>query len=112
MRRTLTRRDGQRGQIVVFVAVSLLALLGIGALSIDAAYMYDKRNKLTDQVADDVRGHFGPVVFDTVIPRNVRVSEAPSHGLPVIIYDHACAGSQAYVSLAAELIRRLRERVG
>jgi chromosome partitioning protein len=74
--------------------------------------MYDKRNKLTDQVADDVRGHFGATVFDTVIPRNVRVSEAPSHGLPVIIYDHACAGSQAYVSLAAELIRRLRERVG
>ena len=65
-----------------------------------------------DQVADDVRGHFGAVVFDTVIPRNVRVSEAPSHGLPVIIYDHACAGSQAYVSLAGELIRRLRERVG
>ena len=74
--------------------------------------MYDKRNRLTDQVADDVRGHFGKVVFDTVIPRNVRVSEAPSHGLPVIIYDHACAGSQAYVSLAGELIRRLRERVG
>ena len=74
--------------------------------------MYDKRNKLTDQVADDVRGHFGKVVFDTVIPRNVRVSEAPSHGLPVIIYDHACAGSQAYVSLAGELIGRLRERVG
>ncbi len=74
--------------------------------------MYDKRNRLTDQVADDVRGHFGAVVFDTVIPRNVRVSEAPSHGLPVIIYDHACAGSQAYVSLAGELIRRLRERVG
>ncbi len=74
--------------------------------------MYDKRNRLTDQVADDVRGHFGQVVFETVIPRNVRVSEAPSHGLPVIIYDHACAGSQAYVSLAAELIGRLRERVG
>jgi chromosome partitioning protein len=74
--------------------------------------MYDKRNRLTDQVADDVRGHFGKVVFDTVIPRNVRVSEAPSHGLPVIIYDHACAGSQAYVSLAGELIGRLRERVG
>ncbi|MGE0154461.1 MAG: ParA family protein [Reyranellaceae bacterium] len=74
--------------------------------------MYDKRNKLTDQVADDVRGHFGATVFETVIPRNVRVSEAPSHGLPVIIYDYACAGSQAYVSLAAELIGRLRERVG
>ena len=73
--------------------------------------MYDRRNRLTDQVADDVRGHFGATVFDTVIPRNVRVSEAPSHGLPVIIYDHACAGSQAYVSLARELIGRLRERV-
>ena len=68
--------------------------------------MYDKRNKLTDQVAADVRGHFGDKVYETVIPRNVRVSEAPSHGMPVILYDIACAGAQAYVHLAAELLRR------
>lgn len=68
--------------------------------------MYDQRNNLCDLVALDVRGHFGVKVFDTVIPRNVRVSEAPSHGKPVLIYDHRCAGAQAYIQLAAELLRR------
>jgi chromosome partitioning protein len=68
--------------------------------------MYDQRNNLCDQVAADVRGHFGAKVFDTMIPRNVRVAEAPSHGLPVLIYDRGCAGSQAYMRLAAELLRR------
>ena len=68
--------------------------------------MYDQRNNLCDQVAADVRGHFGDKVFDTVIPRNVRVAEAPSHGKPVLIYDHGCAGSQAYIQLAAEMLRR------
>jgi chromosome partitioning protein len=68
--------------------------------------MYDQRNNLCDQVAADVRGHFGSKVFDTVIPRNVRVAEAPSHGKPVLIYDHGCAGSQAYIRLAAEILRR------
>jgi chromosome partitioning protein len=68
--------------------------------------MYDRRNNLCDLVAADVRGHFGDKVYDTVIPRNVRVSEAPSHGLPVLIYDHRCAGSQAYIRLAAEIMRR------
>ena len=68
--------------------------------------MYDRRNNLCDLVAADVRGHFGDKVYDTVIPRNVRVSEAPSHGLPVLVYDHRCAGSQAYVQLAAEILRR------
>jgi chromosome partitioning protein len=68
--------------------------------------MYDQRNNLCDQVARDVRGHFGARVFDTMIPRNVRVAEAPSHGKPVLIYDHACAGSQAYIRLAAEMLRR------
>jgi chromosome partitioning protein len=68
--------------------------------------MYDQRNNLCDQVASDVRGHFGARVFDTMIPRNVRVAEAPSHGKPVLIYDHACAGSQAYIRLAAEMLRR------
>ncbi|HEY1301342.1 MAG TPA: ParA family protein [Stellaceae bacterium] len=68
--------------------------------------MHDRRNNLCDQVADDVRSHLGGKVFDTVIPRNVRVSEAPSHGKPALIYDHRCAGSQAYIQLAAELLRR------
>ncbi|QGN54894.1 ParA family protein [Novosphingobium sp. Gsoil 351] len=72
--------------------------------------MFDRRNRLTDQVAADVRSCLGPLVFETVIPRNVRLSEAPSHGLPALIYDHACAGSQAYMALARELLSRLPER--
>jgi chromosome partitioning protein len=68
--------------------------------------MYDGRNNLSESVALDVREHFGGKVFDTVIPRNVRVSEAPSHGKPVLIYDYRCAGAQAYIQLAAELLRR------
>lgn len=71
--------------------------------------MFDKRNALTEQVAADVRAHFGEKVYQTVIPRNVRLSEAPSHGLPALIYDVKCAGSQAYIKLAAELIQRERE---
>ncbi len=70
--------------------------------------MFDKRNSLTEQVAADVRAHFGEKVYQTVIPRNVRVSEAPSHGLPALIYDVKCAGSQAYIKLAAEVIQRER----
>ncbi|MGW8189209.1 ParA family protein [Sphingomonas hankookensis] len=69
--------------------------------------MYDRRNRLTDQVSDDVRAVLGKVVFDTVIPRNVRLSEAPSHGLPALIYDYRCAGSEAYIALAREVIARL-----
>jgi chromosome partitioning protein len=68
--------------------------------------MYDQRNNLCDLVAADVRGHLGSKVFDTMIPRNVRVAEAPSHGKPVLLYDHGCAGSQAYIRLAAEMLRR------
>ena len=68
--------------------------------------MYDGRNNLSDQVALDVRDHFGAKVFDTMIPRNVRVSEAPSHGKPVLVYDQRCAGAQAYIELAAEILRR------
>jgi len=70
--------------------------------------MYDGRNNLSDQVASDLRSHFGRKVYDTVIPRNVRVSEAPSHGAPVLIYDHRCAGAQAYIHLAGEMLRRER----
>ena len=69
--------------------------------------MFDRRNRLTDQVADDVRDCLGKLVFESVIPRNVRLSEAPSHGLPALIYDHACPGSRAYIALARELIGRL-----
>ena len=77
-----------------------------------ALTMFDRRNRLTDQVAEDVRECLGKLVFDSVIPRNVRLSEAPSHGLPALIYDHSCAGSRAYMALARELIGRLpRERV-
>lgn len=72
--------------------------------------MFDRRNRLTDQVADDVRECLGNLVFESVIPRNVRLSEAPSHGLPALIYDHACAGSRAYMALARELIGRLPEK--
>ncbi|MBF0323845.1 ParA family protein [Magnetospirillum moscoviense] len=70
--------------------------------------MFDKRNNLTEQVAADVRAFFGDKVYDTVIPRNVRISEAPSHGKPVLIYDHKCAGSEAYIHLAAEMLKRER----
>lgn len=68
--------------------------------------MFDRRNNLAQQVATDVRSFLGKRVYDTVIPRNVRVSEAPSHGMPVLLYDFRCAGSQAYVQLAGEVLRR------
>ena len=66
--------------------------------------MYDKRNRLTEQVADDVKACLGDLVFETVIPRNIRITEAPSHGMPVIIYDPNCIGSKAYQELAREII--------
>jgi chromosome partitioning protein len=72
--------------------------------------MYDRRNSLSEQVARDVRAHFGETVYSTVIPRNVRVSEAPSFGKPVLVYDLKCAGSQAYLKLAREVVVRERER--
>ncbi len=75
-----------------------------------ALTMFDRRNRLTDQVSDDVRQCLGDLVFESVIPRNVRLSEAPSHGLPALVYDHNCTGSRAYMALARELISRLPER--
>ena len=81
-----------------------LGIIGI------ALTMFDRRNRLTDQVADDVRSCLGKLVFEAVIPRNVRLSEAPSHGLPALIYDHTCSGSKAYMALARELITRLPEQ--
>ncbi len=77
-----------------------LALLGI------VLTMVDKRNRLTENVSDDVRAVMGDKVFITTIPRNVRLSEAPSHGLPALLYDSRCAGSEAYVALARELLQR------
>lgn len=70
--------------------------------------MYDPRNNLATQVVADVRQFMGDKVYDTIIPRNVRVSEAPSHGKPVLLYDLKCAGSQAYLKLASEVIQRER----
>ena len=72
--------------------------------------MFDRRNSLSQQVANDVRAHFGEVVYQTVIPRNVRVSEAPSFGKPALVYDLKCAGSQAYLKLAREVVLRERRR--
>ena len=70
--------------------------------------MFDGRNNLANQVVQDVRAHMGDKVYETIIPRNVRVSEAPSHGKPAILYDLKCSGSQAYLQLASEVIRRER----
>ena len=78
-----------------------LSILGV------ALTMFDRRNNLSQQVAEDVRACLGAAVFDTVVPRNVRLSEAPSHGLPALIYDLKCPGSEAYVRLAREIIGRL-----
>jgi chromosome partitioning protein len=78
-----------------------LAILGV------ALTMFDRRNNLSQQVAEDVRACLGQAVFETVVPRNVRLSEAPSHGLPALIYDLKCPGSEAYVRLAKEIIGRL-----
>ncbi|MCL2452687.1 MAG: AAA family ATPase [Alphaproteobacteria bacterium] len=74
--------------------------------------MFDSRNSFAAQVVADVRGFMGDKVYETVIPRNVRVSEAPSHGKPVLLYDLKCSGSQAYVKLASEVIRRERAICG
>ena len=68
--------------------------------------MFDSRNNLSDAVASDVRDFFGAIVYETVIPRNVRISEAPSYGKPVLLYDVGCAGSQAYIHLASEVLKR------
>jgi len=78
-----------------------LSILGV------ALTMFDRRNNLSQAVSDDVRACLGAAVFDTVVPRNVRLSEAPSHGLPALIYDLRCPGSEAYLSLARELLGRL-----
>ncbi|WP_309611397.1 AAA family ATPase [Sphingomonas sp.] len=82
-----------------------LSILGV------ALTMFDRRNNLSQAVADDVRACLGGAVFDTVVPRNVRLSEAPSHGLPALIYDLKCPGSEAYIRLAREMLARLQRPV-
>lgn len=111
--------------VLVPLQAEFLALEGIGALgnTIERVKkrlnpklhiagvvltMVDRRMTLSQQVEADVRAHYGELVFGTTIPRNVRIAEAPSHGMPVLIYDNACAGSQAYILLASEFIRRRR----
>ena len=69
--------------------------------------MYDSRNRLSEDVINDARKHMGNKVFNTIIPRNDRLSEAPSHGLPAILYDRKCMGSEAYIELAKEFINRI-----
>ena len=71
--------------------------------------MYDKRNKICEMVSNDVKNHFNDKVFKTVIPRNVRISEAPSYGQPVLMYDISCSGAQAYASLAGEIINQEKD---
>jgi chromosome partitioning protein len=73
--------------------------------------MYDRRNKFTEQIERDVRQYFGDTVYNSVIPRNIRMSEAPSHGKPALIYDMNCAGSKAYIQLASEMLKRERARL-
>lgn len=79
---------------------------GLSTLGV-ALTMFDRRNRLSEQVAADVRAVIGELVFTTTIPRNVRLSEAPSHGLPALVYDHRCPGSEAYIALAREVLDRL-----
>ncbi len=71
--------------------------------------MHDQRTAFSREVADNVRQFFGPKVYDTMIPRNIKVAEAPSHGKPILLYDYECAGSQAYIRLATEIIERERQ---
>ena len=72
--------------------------------------MYDARLRLANQIFEELKGHFGDMVFSTVIPRNIKLSESPSHGLPVILYDPDSRGAIAYCQLAKELLARNRKR--
>lgn len=90
-------------ETIAAIAGSLNPQLGIEGL---VRTMYDPRNKLTEEVSDQLKRHFGDAVYRTVIPRNVRLAEAPSYGLPVIAYDKTSTGALAYIALAGELLRR------
>lgn len=93
-------------QTIERVRANFNPMLGITGVVLT---MFDRRNRLSDQVAEDVRSCLGNLVFETVIPRNVRLSEAPSHGKPALLYDHKCLGSEAYMKLATEILRRADE---
>ncbi len=97
---------GQLLQTVEQVRTTLNSRLTIHGVVLT---MFDQRNNLSGQVADDVRQYLGDKVYETIIPRNVRVSEAPSYGKPVLLYDYDCSGTQAYIRLASEVIRRERK---
>lgn len=73
--------------------------------------MYDQRNNISQAVSQDIRDNLGDLVYKTVIPRNVRLSEAPSYGMPALMYDHQCAGSQAYIKLANEVFQRTKDKL-
>lgn len=88
---------------IELVKTNLNADLGIQGIVLT---MYDRRNKFTDHIEKDVRSYFGETVYKSVIPRNIRMSEAPSHGKPALVYDMNCAGSKAYIQLASELLKR------
>ena len=90
------------------VKQSLNPKLGIQGIVLT---MYDRRNNLSKQVEEDVRENLGDLVYETIIPRNIRLSEAPSHSVPALIYDHKSSGSIAYQKLAAELLRRMNDNV-
>jgi chromosome partitioning protein len=96
--------------VLVPLQCEFFALEGLAKLQIHGVVltMYDQRTSLSDQVVDDVRRVLGEKVYTTVIPRNVRVAESPSHGKPVLLYDYRCSGSQAYIQLASEVIERER----
>ncbi len=94
-------------ETIAAIAGSLNPQLGIEGL---VRTMYDPRNKLTEEVSEQLKQHFGDKVYRTVIPRNVRLAEAPSYGLPVIVYDKTSTGALAYLALAGELIRRNSEQ--
>jgi chromosome partitioning protein len=95
----------QLKETIDFVRASLNPTLEIHGVVLT---MHDSRTKLADEVSNEVRNFFGDKVYSTVIPRNVRVAEAPSHGKPILLYDFDCAGSQAYIKLATEIIERER----
>jgi chromosome partitioning protein len=95
----------QLKETIDFVRASLNPTLEIHGVVLT---MHDSRTKLADEVSNEVRSFFGEKVYETVIPRNVRVAEAPSHGKPILIYDHKSPGSRAYIDLAAEIIDRER----
>ena len=91
------------------IKINLNTELGIRGVLLT---MYDKRNKLSSQVDLEARKHFGDKVYKTVVPRNVRLSEAPSHGMPCIVYDKSCAGSKSYIKLAEEFLEQTNEKIG